>query len=279
MTQTVDIGIMAYNEEQNIGKLLQRIIDIEIVDNIYVVASGCTDRTIEIAKGLGARVLVQEKREGKASAVNLFLQNAKSDILILCSADVLPTNFCFRYLLQPLEDSRVGMVGAHPIPVNKLDGQINRIGSLMWKTHHQMALRYPKAGEIAAFRNKVKTMESTLVDEAYIESKLVEQGYKIMYAPDAVVFNKSPETVEDFVKQRKRIFIGHLRLMEQGYKVHTISTLNVMIASWKANKNLLLLIQGGLLELKIRHLAKKEIKANRVNSPIWEISNTTKIVA
>ena len=124
---TIDIGIMAYNEEQNIGKLLQRVTG--MVDNVFVVASGCTDKTVEIAQSLGANVLTQDTREGKISAINLFLENAKSDILILCSADVLPSDFCFKHLLQPFQDLKVGMVGAHPIPVNKLDSQINKIGN------------------------------------------------------------------------------------------------------------------------------------------------------
>lgn len=273
---TIDIGIMAYNEEQNIGKLLQRVTG--MVDNVFVVASGCTDKTVEIAQSLGANVLTQDTREGKISAINLFLENAKSDILILCSADVLPSDFCFKHLLQPFQDLKVGMVGAHPIPVNKLDSQINKIGNLMWKTHHQMALKYPKAGEVAAFRNKVEVLENTLVDEAYIESRLVEQGYKIMYASNAVVFNRSPETMEDFIKQRRRIFIGHLRLAKQGYKVHTMSTFEIAMASLRASKNPFLLMQGGLLELRIRYQAKKEINKSSSNSAIWEISNSTKTV-
>ena len=79
-----------------------------------------------------------------------------------------------------------------------------------------MALKYPKAGEVAAFRNKVEVLENTLADEAYIESRLVEQGYKIMYASNAVVFNRSPETMEDFIKQRRRIFIGHRKTCKAG---------------------------------------------------------------
>ncbi len=43
------VGITAYNEEANIGRLLQAILDqrlyeVEICE-IIVVASGCTDRT------------------------------------------------------------------------------------------------------------------------------------------------------------------------------------------------------------------------------------------
>ena len=64
--------------------------------------------------------------------------------------------------------------------------------------------------------------------------------------------------------------------MKQGYKIHTINTFEVVMASLKASKNLLLLIQGGLLELKIRRQARKEISSS--NSAIWEISNTTKAV-
>ena len=73
---TCSIGIMAYNEEANIGNLLQAISSqrtemVEITE-IVVVASGCTDRTEEIVRNYAAidkkvRLLVQDKREGKAS--------------------------------------------------------------------------------------------------------------------------------------------------------------------------------------------------------------------
>jgi glycosyltransferase involved in cell wall biosynthesis len=68
------VGITAYNEEANIGRLLQAMLDqrlyeVEISD-IIVVASGCTDRTEEIVrdymeKDPRIQLYVQEKREGK----------------------------------------------------------------------------------------------------------------------------------------------------------------------------------------------------------------------
>ena len=43
-------------------------------------------------------------------------------------------------------------------------------------------------------------------------------------SPDAVVLNKGPETVDDFLKQRRGIFAGHIYLKETlGYKVSTMS--------------------------------------------------------
>ena len=46
-----------------------------------------------------------------------------------------------------------------------------------------------------------------------------EAGYEIRYVPEAVVHNKGPETVGDFIRQRRRIAAGHLHLLKsQGYR-------------------------------------------------------------
>ena len=78
---------MAHNEEANIGRLLerlqqQRLDQVEIAE-IIVVASGCTDGTeaiVQAAAAADARIslLVQPQREGKASAMNLFLRHASA---------------------------------------------------------------------------------------------------------------------------------------------------------------------------------------------------------
>ena len=48
------VGITAYNEEANIGRLLQAVMDQRLyeveINQIVVVASGCTDRTEEIVR-------------------------------------------------------------------------------------------------------------------------------------------------------------------------------------------------------------------------------------
>ena len=79
------VGVMAYNEEQNISKLLealttQRLDNVEIGE-IFVVSSGSTDRTDDIVRDWADRdarvtLIRQESRRGKASAINLFLEAA-----------------------------------------------------------------------------------------------------------------------------------------------------------------------------------------------------------
>ncbi len=93
------VGIMAYNEEANIARTIKAVLEQTgpsfQLEEIIVVASGCTDRTVPIVSEIAlqeprVRLCVQEKREGKASAINLFLKQATSPVVILIGADIIP---------------------------------------------------------------------------------------------------------------------------------------------------------------------------------------------
>jgi len=275
----VSIGICAYNEEANIGQLLARLSRLPY--EVIVVASGCTDKTMPIVRTYAkARLVIQKQREGKASAVNEILHRAKGEIIILQGADIIPTEFCYKYLLKPFEDKQIGMVGAHPIPVDNRNKLMGKIAYLLWEVHHQSALKHPKAGEVCAFRNIVKSIDpNTPVDEASIEYEIVKQGYKVAYAPMAVVLNKGCETIADLLKQRKRIYHGHLLLKANGYTVPTISYANLVRATLNATgKHYRTLATMVILEITARLQAKRDYNANSHIPTTWEISKSTKKV-
>ena len=273
--QKVSVGICAYNEGQNIGRLLKKLTQYPF--EIIVVASGCTDDTVQAAKSFNyVKVIEQKQREGKASAVNVFLSEAKGEILVLESADTLPSDFTFKYLLKPFELDQIGMVGAHPVPINPLDTYINRVGHLLWRTHHYMALKYPKAGEVCAFRNVVKCINpKTVVDEVSIEQQIHGKGFKIAYVPEAIIFNKAPSNVKDFMKQRERIYLGHMRLSDEGYTVATMNQIQVLLATIESSKNLLLLAYAAWLEGQARYQARIDYTTSNEYFK-WDMIETTK---
>lgn len=273
----VSIGICAYNEEANIGKLLARLQDCSF--DIIVIASGCTDNTIPIVKKFKkVKLLEQKNREGKASAVNQFIAEAKGNILVLVGGDIIPSIMCFKHLLEPFEDNSIGMVGAHPIPVDNTRKLSGKMAHLLWDLHHYSALAHPKAGEVCAFRNIVKGINpKTPVDEASIEQQIVEQGYKVVYAPKAIVFNKGTGNITDFIKQRKRIYHGHLALRDNGYAVPTMSYYNLLQTVAKASgKHYRTLVIMSALEAYSRYKASQSYKSNGYNPAIWEMVKTTK---
>ena len=93
------VGVTAHNEEANIGKLLDGLLEQELyavqISEIVVVASGCEDRTEEIVRAYAARdprirLIVQAAREGKSAAVNLIVREAREAIVVIESGDTLP---------------------------------------------------------------------------------------------------------------------------------------------------------------------------------------------
>jgi biofilm PGA synthesis N-glycosyltransferase PgaC len=288
---TLSIGIMAYNEEANIGSLLQRVSSQKVsygeLREIIVVASVCTDRTEYIVRdhmGCDKRIqlLRQPIREGKASAVNFFLSAATGDILILESGDTIPDEGSLDRLILPFSDPGVGMTGAHPVPVNPPDTFIGFVVHLMWRLHHKIALLSPKMGELVAFRNIVRKIpEQTAVDEASIESIVRSDGYKLCYVPDAIVRNKGPQNIRDFIIQRRRIAAGHTALSKQEkYKVSTSSPrtiANVLLEehSWSFRDTIWTLGAIGL-ELLSRVLGYYDFRFKKKIPYIWDIAYSTK---
>jgi cellulose synthase/poly-beta-1,6-N-acetylglucosamine synthase-like glycosyltransferase len=178
--------------------------------------------------------MTQNKREGKASAINLFLSAASGDICVLESADTFPEEGALETLVAPFALPGVGMTGGRPIPVNPPDTFIGYAVNLLWTLHHAISLKTPKLGELIAFRNFIRNIpEDTAVDEASIEAMVTKAGYSLCYVPEAVVRNKGPENVRDFMRQRRRIAAGHRHLFrEQGYQVSTTDSkkiLNIVI--------------------------------------------------
>src|SRR5215471_17348577 len=227
------IGIMAYNEEANIARTLQSVLDQTgptfCIEEVIVVASGCTDRTDPIVSEMAQkepriRLCIQEKREGKASAINLFLKKASSSVVILIGADVIPEALAIENLCAPFKDPKIGMVGGRPVPVNDPKTFMGHAVHLLWRLHDRVARIYPKLGEVIAFRNVISGIPTnSAVDEISIQAMISQLGYQLIYKPDCVVYNKGPMTVRDFVRQRRRIYAGHLKvLQQQNYQASTM---------------------------------------------------------
>lgn len=284
------IGITAHNEEANIGRLLRALSEQSLhhvaVRELIVVASGCTDRTEAIVQEWATkeprlRLISQAKREGKASALNLIIAEAQEPIIVLSSADLLPEPDAIEQLVAPFAHDQLGMTGCRPLPVNDPNSFMGFAVHLQWELHHQISLQQCKAGEMIAFRKLFQRIPpKTAVDEASIEPLIRGQGYEVRYIPTAIVHNKGPETVADFLRQRRRIYAGHLEMHEMvGYAVSTMSgtkILRLLLKQIDLRPKSLLWTTGVIaLEVYGRWLGKRDYQRKRDHS-IWEIASTTK---
>jgi len=86
----ISLIIPAFNEEKNLPRLFKTIKNQDFKGNfeIIVVDNNSTDKTAQIAKRLGARV-VKEKIQGIGPAKNRGCLEARGKILAICDADNL----------------------------------------------------------------------------------------------------------------------------------------------------------------------------------------------
>lgn len=215
------VGVFAHNEAHNVRRTLhallaQQLRNVEMTE-IIVIASGCTDATVEFAEEVAdayplVTVDVEATRRGKAAAIKRLTSMARGDVVVLVGADTLPAPTAIEHLLEPFTDPTVGMTGARVIPLNNPTNFLGFSVQMLWHVHHQLALRRPKLGELVAFRNVVDIPEDTSTDEPAIEALITSKGYRLVYTPKAVVYNRGPENFQEFLIQRRRVFAGQVRI-------------------------------------------------------------------
>jgi biofilm PGA synthesis N-glycosyltransferase PgaC len=287
------VGITAHNEEANIAQILeavlsQRLHTVEITE-IIVVASGCTDRTEDIVRAFMAeyphiQLHVQGRREGKTSAVNVFLRHAREAICVLESGDTVPHEDAIENMVRMFGDPAVGMTGAHKVAVNTPDHIVGFLSHLRLKMEHQLCLDIPRLGELIAFRKVFDQIPPDVaMDEAFVEALVIRRGLQVRYAPDAVVFNMGPETVRDFVKQRRRNYAGHLYLKAKyGYEVSSLGLPRLVKLAfdeiWGALRLIWILGVLAVLEGYSRMLGWWDYRVHKRTHVVWDIAWTTKEV-
>ena len=287
----VSIGITSFNEEQNIANLINSLfkqkLKFVVISEILVISSGSTDGTNKIIRKISRKnskikLIIQKKRIGKASAVNLFLNYAKEEIVVLSSADLLIPKGTLEKIVRPLRDHDIGIVGSHPVPVNDPNSFFGFAAHLIWDLHHQISLENPKMGEFIAFRKIFKRIPVTsAVDEASIEALIRGQGYKAFYASNAIIYNKGAQNIREFIARRRHIYAGHLETRsEYSYKVSTISVSKILFAlikTFKFSRKFILWTPLVIaLEVFSRLLGLTDYKFYPRKHTVWKITPSTK---
>ncbi|MEW6070524.1 MAG: glycosyltransferase family 2 protein [Candidatus Thermoplasmatota archaeon] len=104
----VSIIIPTINEEESIGRVIDEIpknLDAEII----VVDSNSTDRTVEIAKSKGARV-INEPRLGYGRAYKTGFENATGEIVVALDGDLTYPAYKIKEFVDELEKENLDFI-------------------------------------------------------------------------------------------------------------------------------------------------------------------------
>ena len=83
----ISVVLPAKNESGAIGHTIEKILQLQLVDEIVVVNDGSTDNTRDIAEQAGAKVITHPYSKGNGAAIKTGARNATGDIIVFMDAD------------------------------------------------------------------------------------------------------------------------------------------------------------------------------------------------
>ncbi len=222
-------GVVAHNEERTIESAVRSLLDQDLPDGvrwsrIWVVASGCTDRTAENARRLARedpRVAVVEEldRHGKSEAIRTVVRTARGQALALLNGDARAEPGAVRELLDVARDRPAPYaVMARPVPGPAGKARWNGPLELMWQLHHDFHRQLQQEGGGAHLSDELLLVslgpapplpEGVINDGSYLAVWLAQRGCPRLYAEDAQVTIEVPSNLRDHLRQRRRIHVGN----------------------------------------------------------------------
>lgn len=195
---------------------------------VVCVDDGSTDDTFARMERLAAehpqvRALRQENA-GKGAALNTGIAAARGDVLVLVDADGLFRTDTVTRLLRGFRDDRVGAVCGNDRPVNldrvltRLLALISHVGTgLMRRALDVLGCLPIVSGNVGAFRRDVLEQvgplrTDTLGEDLELTWRVHRAGFRVTFAPDALVYAESPSTVRGLWRQRVRWARGLLQV-------------------------------------------------------------------
>lgn len=125
---SISVVIPCYNEEEGVKHTMEGLPD--CVDEVVVVDNNSTDRTAEVAKSLGARV-VFEKRKGYGAAYKAGLPAVSKDVTVTLDGDGTYPSEQIPELIDHLVDNELDFISASRFPLQnpKAMNFSNKVGN------------------------------------------------------------------------------------------------------------------------------------------------------
>lgn len=225
----ITIVIVAYNEGQSIEARLENLLAQDYPRDcreIFVASDGSTDDTVERAQRFepqGVRVLDFSVRRGKPAVLNAVVPDVPGDIVVLADARQYFHQSALRALVGHFADPNVGAVSGELILTSNggASGATEGVG-IYWnyekfiRRHESMVDSTPGAtGAIYAIRHKLfePIRDDTLLDDVLIPMQIVRRGFRVLFDPNAVAYDRMSATPMEEFRRKVRTIAGNFQLL------------------------------------------------------------------
>ncbi|MEC9386765.1 MAG: glycosyltransferase family 2 protein [Pseudomonadota bacterium] len=200
----VSILIAAYNEAKDIEATLRNKLALDYPREqleILVVSDESEDGTDEIVQAVAAdapfpvKLFRQVPRQGKTAGLNMLKQHAEGDILAFSDANSEWDQQALKALVSNFNDPAVGYVTGKMVYVNPEGALIGDGCSAYMKYENWLRAQETLVGSVVGVDGGIDAMRKELHAELNADQlpdfvqplKVVEQGYRVVYEPGALL--------------------------------------------------------------------------------------------
>ena len=215
----VSIIITAHNEERDLAAKLDNTLALDYPHELLeiIVASDCsTDRTDEIARSFavrGVRLCRQSQRLGKTAAQNAAVEQANGEIVVFSDATSLYQTDAVRAIVPSFADATVGCVAGHLEYVDESGSRVGHGARSYWSYETFLKRHESRVGSLigasgclyAVRRSAYVPLYHEACSDFIIATKMVEQGLRAVYEPNAVCTEQTNRQSDKELKMRVRI--------------------------------------------------------------------------
>lgn len=215
----VSIIITAYNEERDLAAKLENTLALDYPRDLLeiIVTSDCSsDGTDAIAREFsnrGVRLHRQAERLGKTAAQNAAVELARHEILLFSDATSLYQPDVVRTIMPSFADPEVGCVAGRLEYVDASGSGVGRGARSYWSYETFLKRHESRVGSLigvsgclyAVRRSAYVPLYHEACSDFIIATKMVEQGLRAVYEPNAICTEQTNRQSDKELKMRVRI--------------------------------------------------------------------------
>jgi cellulose synthase/poly-beta-1,6-N-acetylglucosamine synthase-like glycosyltransferase len=221
----VTFMVCAYNEQDVVDMKMENTLQFDYPhDKLHImwVTDGSTDATNDrLSRYPGVEIVFSPERKGKTAALNHGISKVTTDLTIMTDANTMVNPEAVREIVRCFQDPQVACVAGEKRVMARHEGQAAAEGEgLYWK--YESALKkmdselysaMGAAGELNAIRTRLyqPMPENALLDDFVMSMRMVDQGYRIAYSPDAYAMEYGSADLNEESKRKRRIAAGGLQ--------------------------------------------------------------------
>jgi cellulose synthase/poly-beta-1,6-N-acetylglucosamine synthase-like glycosyltransferase len=224
MEPFVSVLIAAYNEAGCIAATTENKLDLDYPKDkleIIVVSDGSTDGTDEIVRSFetsGVRLIRQEPRAGKTSALNLAVGQANGEIIVFSDANSNYSPDALSCLVKNFNDPQVGYVTGKMIYTNPDGSPIGDGCNTYMKYENFLRSLETRIGSVVGVDGGIDAVRKSLyrpmnpdqLPDFVLPLMVVEQGFRVVYEPRALLKEQALKLAEDEYRMRVRVSLRAL---------------------------------------------------------------------